>query len=94
MLEIGMASGRKQHRMLSLRFEGELALAAGSSTLPLSEVLRFGDGGYVMDNTRIRRWSDIAAEKSPFSASRIRREARKLDTQKERTGSCREPTGH
>ena len=35
-----------------------------------------------MDNTRIRRWLDVAAEESPLPASRIRREARKLDTRK------------
>lgn len=80
-MEIGMASAGKRRRMLSLRLEGELALAAGSSTLPLSGVLRFGEGGYRMDNTRIRRWLDGATEEeAPYSASRIRYESRKLDT--------------
>ena len=81
-LEIGTAGSGTQRRVLNLRFEGELALAAGPSALPLSEVLRFGGGGYRMDNTRIRRWLDVAAEESPLPASRIRREARKLDTRK------------
>ena len=80
-LELGIAAGGKTGRMLSLRFEGELALAAGSSALPLSEVLRFGEGGYRMDDTRFRRWLDVAAEEPPLTATRIRREARKLDTQ-------------
>ena len=80
-LEIGMAGVGKRRRVLNLRFEGELALAAGSSALPLSEVLRFGEGGYRLDNTRIRRWMDVAAEEPPLTATRIRREARKLDTQ-------------
>ena len=82
-LEIGIAGKGKRRRMLSLRFEGELALAAGSSALPLSQVLRFGEGGYRIDNRRIRRWLDVAAETPTLSASRIRREARKLDTQKQ-----------
>ncbi len=81
-MEIGMASAGKRRRLLNLRLEGEIALAAGSSALPLSEVLRFGEGRYVMDNTRIRRWLDVAAETPTFSARRIRREARKLDTRK------------
>ena len=80
-MEIGVASVGNRRRMLKLRFEGELALAAGSSALPLSEVLRFGEGGYRMDDTRIRRWLDVAAEEPPLTATRIRREARKLDTQ-------------
>ena len=81
-MEIGVASAGNRRRMLKLRFEGELALAAGSSALPLSEVLRFGEGGYRMDNTRIRRWLDVATEEPPLAATRIRREARKLDTRK------------
>ena len=80
-LEIGVALAGNRRRMLKLRLEGELALAAGSSALPLSEVLRFGEGGYRMDDTRIRRWLDVAAEEPPLTATRIRREARKLDTQ-------------
>jgi len=83
LLEIGMASAGKRHRMLNLRLEGESALAAGSSALPLSEVLRFGEGGYWMDNTRIRRWLETsAAQEGPIKASQVMREARKLDTRK------------
>ena len=82
-LELGMAGSGTQRRVLSLRFEGELELAAGPSALPLSEVLRFGGGGYRMDNTRIRRWLDATAtEKHPIPASRVRYESRKLDTRK------------
>ena len=49
-MEIGVASAGNRRRMLKLRFEGGLALAAGSSALPLSEVLRFGEGGYRVDH--------------------------------------------
>ena len=81
-LEIGTAGVGKQRRVLKLRFEGELALAAGSSALPLSEVLRFGEGGYRLGETRIRRWMEASAtQEGPIKASQVRREARKLDTQ-------------
>ena len=81
-LELGMASIGNRRRMLNLRFEGELALAAGSGTLALSEVLRFGEGGYRLGKTRIRRWMEAsAAQEGPIKASQVRREARKLDTQ-------------
>ena len=50
--------------------------------LALSEVLRYGEGGYRLDNTRIRRWMEAsAAQEGPIKASQVRREARKLDTQ-------------
>ena len=82
MVEIGLAPAGNRRRMLKLRFEGELALAVGSSTLPLSEFLRFGEGGYRMDNTRIRRWLEgSAAQEGSIKASQVRREVRKLDTQ-------------
>ena len=81
-VEIGVTSAGNRRRMLKLRFEGELALAAGSSALPLSEFLRFGEGGYRMDSTRIRRWLETsAAQEGSIKASQVRREARKLDSQ-------------
>ena len=81
-LELGIAAGGKTGRMLSLRFEGELALAAGTSRLALSKVLRFGKGVYGLEKTRIRRWMGAsAAREGPTKASQVRREARKLDTQ-------------
>ena len=81
-LEIGTAGSGTQRRVLNLRFEGELALAAGSGTLALSEVLRLGEGGYRLGKTRIRRWMEAsAAQEGPIKASQVRREARKLDTQ-------------
>ena len=81
-LELGIAAGGKTGRMLSLRFEGELALAAGTSTLALSKVLRFGEGIYGLEKTRIRQWMGAsAAQEGPTKASQVRREARKLDTQ-------------
>ena len=86
-MEIGLAPAGNRRRMLKLRFEGELALAAGSSALPLSEVLRFGEGAYRMDDTRVRRWLIATKdEEASYSASRIRSEARKLDTQKKHKG--------
>ena len=81
-MELGIAAGGKTGRMLSLRFEGELALTAGSGRLALSEVLRYGEGGYRLGETRIRRWMEASAtQEGPIKASQVRREARKLDTQ-------------
>ena len=86
-VEIGLAPAGNRRRMLKLRFEGGLALAAGSSVLPLPEVLRFGEGAYRMDGTRVRRWLKVAKdEEASYSAGRIRREARKLDTRKKHQG--------
>ena len=101
-MELGIAAGGKTGRMLSLRLEGELALAAGSSALPLSEVLRFGERGYRLDDTRIRRWLDVCrrgapAHRNPDKAggaqARHSREAQDLteglpDAQRGKPGMC------
>ena len=82
-LEIGIAGKGKQRRMLSLRMEGQLRLVAGSSELDFSRVLRFREGSYELEESVVRRWLNAAKdEEAPYSASRIRSEARKLDTQK------------
>ena len=82
-LEAGMVCGRSRRRVVGLRMEDELKFVAGSSELPFSEVLRFREDRYGLEETRIRRWLDGATDKeAPYSASRIRNEARKLDTRK------------
>ena len=61
--------------------EDELKFVAGSSELPFSEVLRFREDRYGLEEMLIRRWLDAATDdEAPYSASRIRNEARKLDT--------------
>ena len=61
----------------------ELKFVAGSSELPFSEVLRFREDRYGLEEMPVRRWLDAAAgEEAPYSASRVRYESRKLDTRK------------
>ena len=82
-LEAGMVCGRSGGRVIGLRMEDKLKLVAGSSVLPFSEVLRFREDRYGLEESRIRRWLDAtAADEGPISSSHIRREARKLDTRK------------
>ena len=80
-LEIGIAGG-KHRRMLSLRFTMELRLAAGSSELNFSSILRFRDGSYGLEESVVQRWLDAATEESPITATQVRYESRKLDTRK------------
>ncbi|MCY3757405.1 MAG: hypothetical protein OXG96_06745 [Acidobacteria bacterium] len=78
-LEIGKVAGRK----LKLRIEGESALVTVTSALALPKVLVFGDGGFGLEQSRIRRWLDAtAAAERPLASSHIRREVGKLDTRK------------
>ena len=80
-LEFGMVCGRSHGRVVGLRMEDELKFVAGSSELPFSEVLRFREDSYGLEEMLIRRWLDAATDdEAPYSASRIRNEARKLDT--------------
>jgi hypothetical protein len=81
-LEDGMVCGRSRGRVVGMRMDDELKFVAGSSELAFSEVLRFREDRYGLEETRIRRWLDAAGEEAPYSASRIRNEARKLDTRK------------
>lgn len=82
-LEIGRVVGEKPSEMLKLRIKGESALVAGTSALALPRVLVFGDGGFGLEQSRIRRWLDAtAAERHPIAASQVRYESRKLDTRK------------
>ena len=80
-LEIGIAGG-KHRRMLRLRLMRELRLAAGSSELNFSSILRFRDGSYGLEESVVHRWLDAATEESPITATQVRYESRKLDTRK------------
>ena len=81
-LEIGIAGKGKQRRMLSQRLKRELRLAAGSSELNFSGILRFRDGSYRLEESVVHRWLDGATEESPITATQVRYESRKLDTRK------------
>lgn len=77
-----MVSGDKRHQMLGLKVDGELALAAGNSAVPLAEFIDYEDGVYSFDGDAIRQLVDSATTADPrYTASNARGEARKLDTQ-------------
>ena len=81
-LGIGMARGDKRSQMLCLQVDGGLALATGTSTVPLAELVRFHDGEYSVDSAMIRQLVDSATTADPrYTPSNARREAGKLDTQ-------------
>jgi len=82
LLEIGMARGDKRTQMLCLQSEGELALVAGSSVIPLAEAIRFIEERYCVDKTQVRQLVDSSTmADNRYTPSTARREARKLETQ-------------
>lgn len=81
LLEIGIAAGDKRHQMLCLKADGELALIAGSTALPLAELVRYRESAFSIDNATIRQLVDSATTAdNRYTPSNARREARKLDT--------------
>lgn len=81
-LEIGMATGDKRIQMLGLQTDGELLLVAGSSKVPLAELIQYCDGAYSVDDVRVRQLVDAATTAdSRYTPGNAKREARKLDTQ-------------
>lgn len=79
--EIGIAAGDKRHQMLCLKADGELVLIAGSTALPLAELIRYGECAFSIDNAAIRQLVDSATTAdSHYTPSNARREARKLET--------------
>ncbi len=82
LLNIGIASGDKRGQMLSLRADGELALVAANSAVPVAELVGYRAGEYSVDGDMIRQLVDSATTADPrYTPSNARREARKLDTQ-------------
>lgn len=69
--------------MLSLRPEGaEWLVAAGNGSIPLAELLDYGDHGYSIDAALVSRLVDSATTADPrYTPSNVKREARKLETQ-------------
>ena len=81
LLEIGMAPGNKRTQMLGLRCDGELALVAGSSRIPLAEAFQFADGRYTLDAGLIRQLVDASTTgDARYTPGQARREVRKLET--------------
>ncbi len=81
--EIGVASGNKRRQMLCLQADGGLTLVVGGNKVPLAELITFCDGQYSLDGAMIRRIVDAATTAdSRYTPSQVKREARKLETQK------------
>lgn len=79
--EIGIAAGDKRHQMLCLKADGELALIAGSTALPLAELVRYRENAFSIDNATIRQLVDsTTTADNRYTPSNTRREARKLNT--------------
>jgi len=58
-----------------------LALIAGSTALPLAELVRYRESAYSIDSAMIRQLVDSATTAdNRYTPSNARREARKLDT--------------
>lgn len=53
-LEIGMATGDKRSQMLCLQTDGELLLVAGSSKVPLADLIEYHDGAYSVNASMVR----------------------------------------
>ena len=87
LMNVGFASGEKRSQMLALRPDGEPELVVASSTRPLSVLVAYRDGAYVLDASMIRQLVDAATTGDPrYTPNNVRREAGKLDTQAMREG--------
>ena len=80
--KIGIATGDKRSQMLCLQTGGELTLVVGNNKVPLTELIEFHEGKYLLDGVMIRRLVDAATTAdNRYTPSDVKREARKLDTQ-------------
>ena len=80
--EIGIASGNRRSQMLCLQADGELTLVVGGNKVPLAELIRFGNGQYLLDVDMIRQVVDAATTAdNRYTPSQAKREARKLATE-------------
>jgi hypothetical protein len=78
---IGVARGGKRSQMLCLRADGALDLVAGNGTLPLAELVEFGNGRFSLDGEMVRQLVDSSTTADErHTPSNAKREARKLDT--------------
>ena len=81
-LEIGIMKGKKKSQMLNLRSEKELVLLAGTSQLPLADVVTFAEGQYALDMQAVEQLvNNSTTTDARYTPSNAKREARKLDTQ-------------
>jgi hypothetical protein len=80
--QIGIATGDKRQQMLCLKADGDLALVAGNTAVPLSELVDYRGGRYSLDQAPIRHLVDSASTADiRYTPTNVRRETRKLNTQ-------------
>lgn len=81
LLELGLVSGEKRAQMLCLHTTDELALVAGSNSIPLVEAIQLIDGALSLDASLIRQLVDSAATgDARYTPNTARRDVRKLET--------------
>jgi hypothetical protein len=81
LLELGLVSGKKRAQMLCLHTAGQLALVAGSNSIPLVDAIQLIDGALSLDADLIRQLVDSSTtEDDRYTPNTARREVRKLET--------------
>jgi len=81
-LEIGIMMCEKKSQMLCLRSGRELDLVAGSSRLPLVDVIGFAEDRYLLNVSAIELLVNASTTSDArYTPNIARREARKLDTE-------------
>lgn len=82
LVNIGVVRGRKRTQMLALCLQHALALTAGSSTIPLADMVSFQDGSFVVDAGVVRQMVDTVPPADPrHTPTTAKRDVRKADTQ-------------
>lgn len=81
LLELGLVKGGKRFQMLCLHTDDELALVAGSNSIPLVDAIQLIDGALSLDVDLIRQLVDSAATgDTRYTPNKARQEVRKLET--------------
>lgn len=81
LLELGLVSGDNRAQMICLHMAGELALVAGSNSIPLVDAIQLIDGALSLDTDLIRQLVDTSVTgDARYTPNTARREVRKLET--------------
>jgi hypothetical protein len=79
---LGTVSGNKRCHLIHLHVTAEILLKAGTSSIPLVDLVGFDGMVYSLNTIMIRQWIDASpAADNSYTPSNVRRESRKLDTQ-------------
>jgi len=80
-LEIGIVKAARKSQMLCLRSTRGLVLVAGTSELPLIDIVAFADGRYLVDSELVDQLvNNSTTSDARYTPSNARREAGKLNT--------------